>query len=176
MADFYWPAIGIVTGGAAVAVFIAGLVRRRWDWTGLYVAVGCLAMTLLHMVAPFRGTLDPEYPGYSLGLLRLEGGIAVGIVAGGVYLLSFAAMTSAIRNRSGPAVLPVAALSTLVLLTIGGYMLFGLVGFVPPFRLQLGQYFQLQPLPATLLAAVVILLPFAAGLRWSSRRAHLARG
>ena len=176
MADFYWPAIGIVTGGAAVAVFITELARRQWDWTGLYVAVGCLAMTLLHMVAPFRGTLDPDYPGYSLGLLRLQGGIAVGIVAGAFYLLSFAAMTSAIRNRSGHAVLPVAALSTLVLVTIGGYLLFGLFGFVPPFRLELGQYLQLPPLPATMLAAFVILLPFAAGLRWSSRRAHPARG
>ncbi|HVL29130.1 MAG TPA: hypothetical protein VM326_00245, partial [Sphingomicrobium sp.] len=126
----------------------------------------------LHMVAPFRGTFDPDYPGYSFGLLRLEGGISVGLVAGFLYVLSFAAMRSAIQNRGGLAVLPVAALSTLVLLSIGGYMLAGLIGFAPPFRLQLGQYFQLSPLPATILAALLMLLPFAAGLRWAARKAR----
>lgn len=174
MTSFYWPLVGVATGGAAIAVFIGGLLRRQWDWTGLYVAVGCLAVTLLHVVAPFQGTLDPGYAGYRFGLVQLPGGIGVGLVAGTFYLLSFAAMTSAIRNCSGPAVFPVVALSTLVLVTVGGYMLFGLVGFVPPLQFQLGHFLQLSPLLATLLTALVILAPFATGLRWSSRRAHPA--
>ena len=176
MTDFFWPLIGLVTGGAAVATFVAGLARRQWDWTGLYVAVGCLGVTLLHMVAPFRGTLDPNYAGYSFGLLRLEGGIAVGLVAGGLYVLSFSAMTAAIGNRSGLAVLPVVVLSTLVLLSVGGYMLAGLAGLGSPFRLELGEYLRLSPLPATVLAALVMLLPFAVGLHWAARRSRAATG
>lgn len=172
MADFYWPSLGIVTGGGAILAFIFGLIRRKWDWTGLYVAIGCLMVALLHMVAPFRGTFDPTYPGYSFGLVRLEGGVAVGVVAGAFYLLSLAAMISAIHNREGPRVMPVAALSSLVLFFVGGYLLAGLAGLAPPFRLELGHYFQLSPLPATILAALVILMPFAVGLRWSARNAY----
>jgi len=51
-----------------------GLVQRRWSLRALYVSIGSLVIAILHMVAPFRATLDPDYPGYSFGLIALERG------------------------------------------------------------------------------------------------------
>jgi uncharacterized membrane-anchored protein len=174
MTGFYWPSIGIVTGGAVVAAFVMGLMQRQWSLRALYVSIGSLVIAILHMVAPFRATLDPDYPGYSFGLITLERGALVGAVAGFFYLLSFASTVIAIRNRDGPGMWVVAALSAFVLLNLGGYMLAALSGLVPPYRIELGQYFQLSPLPATVLAAAVMLLPFAIGLRWSVEKSRAA--
>lgn len=175
MEDFYWPIIGIFTGGGVVIAFLVGLLQRRWTWRSLYVAIGCLFVALLNMVAPFRGTLDPAYVGYSFGLLRLEPGIGVGLMAGTLYLGAFAATVVAIRNRDGPAMWIVAGLSVLVLTNIGGYLLASLFGLVPTFRIELGEYFRLSPLPAALFAAAVSLAPFAIGLPWSVRKARSDR-
>ena len=175
MADFYWPSIGMLTGGIVLGAFALGIVQRRWNGRALYVSFGCLAVALLHMVAPFRASLDPEYPGYSFGLIRLDGGLGVGLVAGFLYLLATCATVTAIRNRDGRAMWFLAALSGFVLVNLGLYLIAGLAGLVPPYRIQLGQYFQLSPLPATLVAVAVILLPFVVGLRWSVRKARAGR-
>ena len=174
MEGFYWPIIGLATGGALFAVTVIGLTRRRWSGTSLYVALGALMIGLLHMVAPFRGTLDPAYEGYGFGLLQLDGGPAVGLIAGTVYLLSLWSIWLALANARGPHMWAVVALTAFVLVNMGGYLIGGLVGLNPPFHIQLGEYLSIAPLPATLLAVVVFLLPFLVGLPWAIRRTKTA--
>lgn len=147
------------------------LLDRRWSGSALYVGLGCLALALLHMVAPFRGSLDPDYVGYSFGFVSLPGGPLVGLVAGTVYLLSTAAMAIAVRNRDGPAMWLVAVVTGFALVNLGGTIL--VTG--SQFRIELGEYFQLGPTVAIPVALLVTVLPFAIGLPWSVRKALRGR-
>jgi hypothetical protein len=167
MSEFFWPSIGFVTGGAVLAIAVWALKDRRWSAGALYVGLGCLAIALLHMVAPFRGSLDPAYVGYSFGFVSLDRGPMVALVAGAVYLLATAAMAIAIRNRNGPAMWLVAAVTGFALFNLGGTLL--LTG--NRFRIELGEYLQLGPNAAIPVALLVTVLPFAFGLPWSIRKA-----
>ena len=170
MSGFYWPAIGMVTGGFAVVAVAAALRRRAWSPASLYVGLGCLMIALLHMVAPFRGSLDPHYVGYSFGLIGLPRGPLVALVAGAVYLLATSAAYVAVRNRRGPAMMLVAAISGIALVSLGGSIVKGALGYGPAFRIELGEYLQLAPAAAIPLALLVIVLPFAVGLPWAVAR------
>jgi hypothetical protein len=171
MNGFYWPLIGILTGGGVLVAFLFGLWRWPWSFTSLYVALASMLVALLHMVAPIRGTLDPDYPGYRFGLIQLEAGPQVGIVAGLFYLLALVSTVLALRNRPGPAMWTVAFLNAVVSVNLGLYLIGGLAGLLPPFRLQFGQYLQLGPWLAAPVAFAVVVLPFAIGLPWAVRKA-----
>ena len=69
-----WLHVGLAAGGVYALVFAAFAARRQWTWLAMGVALANFAFVLLHLVAPFRGLLDPGYAGYRAGMLQIAPG------------------------------------------------------------------------------------------------------
>lgn len=154
--------------GAAVvfsAIFVGLLFLRRWTKTGIAVGAFHLLVAILLSVAPFRALMDPDYEGFTLGLVRFPGHTAV--VPAAVFLgwaLS-AAFISVTVNKS----------RWLLFVTVGDWLIainFAAAMILSPSvgTIQLGQYLTIGGLASLFLMAVIfILAPFFCGF-WALRR------
>ena len=85
-----WLQVGLTAGAVYTVVLVAFAVPRRWTWAAMGVALANFAFVLLHLVAPFRGLLDPAYAGYQAGVLRLAPGPGVTLVTGAIVIAALA--------------------------------------------------------------------------------------
>jgi len=67
-----WFQIALVLNVIYWAVFLYLLSRRRWDIPALAVGILHMLFAAVVSVAPIRSLLDPDYPGYGLGVIHLE--------------------------------------------------------------------------------------------------------
>jgi|KBSSwiStaDraftv2_1062776.scaffolds.fasta_scaffold853796_2 hypothetical protein len=67
-----WFRIAIVLNIIYWAVFLYLLSRRRWNIPALAVGILHMLFAAVVSVAPIRSLLDPDYPGYGLGVLHFE--------------------------------------------------------------------------------------------------------
>lgn len=67
-----WFQIAIALNIIYWAIFSYLLSRRRWNVPALAVGLFHMLFAAVVSVAPIRSLLDPDYPGYSLGLIHLE--------------------------------------------------------------------------------------------------------
>jgi hypothetical protein len=134
---------------AAFAVYAAILgyfiAKRRWTLAGLGVAAANMMFVLVNLVAPFRGLMDPDYAGYSLGLLHAEPGIMVTLIAGSIVDLALLGL-------------------------IGIPMLLEALSAPSEFSIQLGEYLAIPGLVAVGIAALLLMAPLVGSAIWSARR------
>ena len=168
-----WMHVGLMAGAVYAAVLAACLVRRRWTWAGLGVALSNAAYVALHLVAPFRGVLDPGYAGYRAGLFDVPAGPWVTLVTGAIVLGALAAACIALLARQGPAMAVIAVVDALLLLTIG--LPEAVDGLRAPhaYRIELGEYLQVPGLLAVAIGVSLFCLPLVASIVWSVRRLRL---
>jgi len=67
-----WIAIALVTNLLYWAVFVTLAVRRRPGAAAVTLGVMHMLLAAAFSVAPFRSFVDPDYPGFRLGMLHLE--------------------------------------------------------------------------------------------------------
>jgi hypothetical protein len=114
--------------------------------------------------------LDPDYVGYSFGLVELGKGWTVSLFATLLYVSGIASMVIALRGRGGPAMALVAAFCAAMAVMLGGALL--KVGMTDPtqFSIQLGEYLTIPAAAAIPLVFVLVVLPFLIGVPWALRR------
>ena len=152
---------------AVLAVFIA---KRQWTWPAMGVAIGNFFYVLLHLAAPFRGALDPNYVGYSAGLLAVAAGPMVTVVTGGIVIAALASACIALLNRPGPRMAIITITDTLLLSVIALPSLLEGLKVPDEFRIELGEYLQIPGTAAILIVGSLFVVPTVSGIIWSARR------
>lgn len=175
MTNIDWPNVGLAVMGVCLLVFIFFALKRQWTITALVVGVLHLPIAFINAVAPFRGLLDPAYPGYVQGLVHADRGVEVALFALTMLLGAVACACIAVLNRPGPRNYFIVGFDALLLLTLapesfGDLATQGVNGFHVGF----GEYLQFSGLPAFLFEAGLLLAPPTIGCVWALRRAaHL---
>ncbi|MGE0597089.1 MAG: hypothetical protein AB7P07_12050 [Hyphomonadaceae bacterium] len=167
-----WASVGFGVMGLCTLVFIACAIRRQWTIAALIVGILHLPMAFVNAAAPFRGALDPTYPGYVQGLVHADRGAEVAIFAFAVLASALACACIAVLNRAGPRNYFIVAFDAFMLLTLipstlGGAAENGLASFNVAF----GDYLQFGGLPALLFELALLIAPPAIGITWAWKRA-----
>jgi hypothetical protein len=152
------------------AAWLYQVVRKRPAFWAGFVSFGHLFVACTSAAAPFRGPLDPHYPGYHFGFLYSAGGIETTFLAGAIVLSSAVSAFLAIGVRSGRAFWFVAATSAFFLLNIGGSWLESVVQKFSDTEMQFGQYLTIPPLIAAPLMFVLFICPFLVGVSWAPQQ------
>jgi hypothetical protein len=163
-----WAYFGLTVSAALLAVWSVAALRARPQWQGVVVGLAMLLVAGMNGAAPVRGLVDPDYVGFHYGLFSAEKGIAVTLVAGGVFLLAASGAFAALR-RSRRAKAVVAGVCLLFLGAVGAPWLSGALSDIESNTIQFGEYL------STVLLFVLIILPFVIGLLWAGPSA-LSRG
>lgn len=167
MADVNWGLFLFGVSAVLVALWVWRLSKRRWSWPGLIASVGCLFAAGLNGAAPFRGFVDPNYVGYSFGLVHADKGIAVTILAGTVFLASAVSALIAVSVKSGSSLWFVGTVCAALLVILGLPSLEDAVRSPSPNPIQFGEYLTIPGVLATVLIIVVLAVPFAVGAIWA---------
>lgn len=171
-----WQYLTAAAGLIYLAVLTVFIAKRQWTWSAMGVAIGNFFYVLLHLAAPFRGALDPNYVGYNAGLLTVAAGPMVTFVAGGIAIAALASACIALLNRPGPRMAIITITDTLLLSVIALPSL--LEGLKAPdeMRIELGEYLQIPGIAAVLIVGSLFVLPMVAGIIWSARRVRPVLG
>lgn len=165
-----WVYVGLTAAAVYATVLGVFMARRQWTAAALGVALANFLYVLLHLVAPFRGVLDPHYVGYRAGVFDVAPGIMVTLVTGTLVAAALAAGCIALLNRPGRPMAFVAGVDSLLLLTIGLPELLDGLRAPGQYRIELGEYLQIPGLIAVALGGVMFCLPLVLSIVWSARR------
>lgn len=168
--DFNWGALGLGFSAVLALAWAVFAVRNRPSPTALVVGLAHIVVAGFHSVAPIRGLLDPNYVGYSFGMLSAASGWQVTALAGAVFALAavgaFNALASDRRAR-----IRVAATSTLFLVNVGGAWLYNALTDLRGNVIQFGEYATIPGEAGTALLFVLFVAPFFLGALWAGKRA-----
>ncbi|HEY5883195.1 MAG TPA: hypothetical protein VIT88_00825 [Pyrinomonadaceae bacterium] len=161
-----WFQIAIALNIIYWAIFFYLLARRRWN-------VPALAAGLFHMlfagivsVAPIRSLLDPDYPGYSLGLIHLEKR-AVVIPAALILGWALASAWIAVGKSRGRWMRLVMVGDIFFAFSLGVSIVFD---DAQNWKFQLGENFTATGITGLLILLGLFTLPFIASAIWAASR------
>jgi hypothetical protein len=154
----------------AAALFVAAR-RSNGTWTGYLLAVPLVIVISLNGAAPVRALADPQYVGYSFGLLSAQGGLPVTLMAGSTILAAFAAAYVAVTRREGPVFWLLAVVCGSLALSLGAPLIETAVLDIRAFKIQLGEYLTIPGVMAVGMMFLLLIAPFLAGAIWAARRA-----
>lgn len=169
-----WAYFGLTVSAALFAIWTVAAFRARPNWQAIVVGLAMLLIAGVNSAAPVRGLVDPDYIGFRFGLFAAQKGVAVTVIAGGIFALAAAGAFAALRRgRLAKAI--VAFLSLLFLGAVGAPVLAGAIRDIDANTIQFGEYLTIPGAISTALLFVLIVLPFAVGLIWAGPAA-LNRG
>lgn len=162
-----WALFGLSVTAALFALWLISAVRARAPWQAIVVGLAFVLVAGVNSAAPVRGLIDPNYIGYAFGVFTAEKGVAVTIVAGGVFVSAAAGAFAALR-RGRPAKTVVALLCVVFLGTVGAPLLTGAIADIDGNSIQFGEYLTIPGALSTALLFALVVFPFAAGLLWAA--------
>ncbi len=165
-----WWNLGLSAGAVYVAILGVFVAQRQWTWAAMGVAGANFLFVLLHLMAPFRGVLDPAYAGYQAGMLQVAPGPLVTLVSGSIVAAALASACLALRARPGRGMIFIAIVDTVLLLTIGLPELISGLTEPTAYRIELGESFQLPGAAAVWAGGLLFCLPLVLSIVWSARR------
>jgi hypothetical protein len=164
-----WGTFGLL-GIATLFVLVFVVARRGWSTIGLVVATSNWLVASLHVVAPFRGLMDPGYVGYSFGLLSAERGWRVTALAGSILIGGALSAAIAARNSRGPTMAVVAIFNSVVLLVFGLPLIQRALTDPSRYVMQFGEFLTVPSMIALPVTLIVVLVPTLLGIWWSTTR------
>ena len=166
-----WGTFGVI-GIATLFVLVFVIARRGWSPIGLVVATSNWLVASLHVVAPFRGLMDPSYVGYSFGLLSAESGWRVTALAGSVLIGGALSAGIAARNSRGPIMAVVAIFNGVVLVVFGLPLIRRALTDPSRYVMQFGEFLTVPPMIALPVTLSLVLVPALLGIWWGTRRLY----
>src|SRR6266536_90729 len=161
-----WFQIALVLNVIYWAVFFYLLSRRRWNVPALMVGIFHMLFAAVVSVAPIRSLLDPDYPGYGLGVIQFEKR-AVLLPAALILGLALAAAWIAVGKARG----------RWMRLVIVGDLFFALslgISIVldrsDNWKFQLGEQFTATGVAGLFILLCFFTLPFVASAIWAASR------
>ena len=159
-------------GIATLFVMVFVVARRGWNPIALLVATSNWLIASIHVVAPFRGLLDPSYVGYSFGLLSADRGVVVTALAGSILIGGAVSAAVAARNSPGPSMAVVAIFNGIVLIVFGLPLIQRAITNPSRYVMQFGEFLTVPAAIALPVTLVLVLAPAVLGVWWSLRRLH----
>ena len=161
-----WLKIALVTNVVYWAVFVTLAVRRKPGAAAIVLGVMHMLLAGVVSVAPIRSFVDPEYPGFRMGLLHFEHRAAT--LPSALMLVSALASAFLLASRARGGKLWV---------VVGFDVLFALNQLLDILRsgtggnIQFGEHLTISGLQAALIMAVLFVGGPALSAWWSGRRA-----
>ena len=169
--EFNWLLIGGPVIGGTLLLFVIAAAKRQWTIASLIVGIAHLPVAFIHAVAPFRGVLDPAYPGYSAGIIRAEAPFAILIFTGSVLLGAIACSLIATLNKKKSYVSFVVGYDlTMLILFAAPVVAVFLEGGFRTSRVEVGEYLQFGGVGAFIFEFALLAAPFLLGLLWGISR------
>lgn len=81
-----WLHFGYVLLGFYAIWFTILILKKQFTRALLLFGMAHIPYLLINLVAPFRGIMDPDYAGYSFGLLNLPQGPLVPLIVGSIVI------------------------------------------------------------------------------------------
>lgn len=154
-----WLIIGIPLALFYVGWYIYLILKKQYNRDLLIIALAHAPYLLLNVVAPFRGPIDPAYNGYHAGLIHVPPGIFVTMVAGGMAIASFIIATKCLLNKMDRYWIFAVMLDLLLSVFIALPMLYDILTDLNGFRLELGEYLQVQGIFVALIFFLLLVFP-----------------
>ena len=158
-----WGTFGLA-GIAVLFVLVFVVARRGWNPIALVVAASNSLVASVHFVAPFRGVLDPNYVGYTFGLVSADRGYKVAALAGFFLVGGLVSATLAARQVRGPAAAVVAVFNGVVLIVFGLPLIQGALTNPSRYVMQFGEYLTVPAEIALPLTLLIVLMPTVLGV------------
>jgi hypothetical protein len=169
-----WLVVAAVMAVLYLGAFVVCLIPRRWTVAGLFVGFANLFLAFMNSVAPVRGWADPEYAGFTFGLIHAPPGPLVTVAAGSMLLLAtFSACVAALNLRGSP-MRVVALFDGLIALNLGADLLMSVIRDPNSMKIALGEYLTIGPVPTLLVLALMFVLPLTLCAVWAWRRSSPA--
>lgn len=167
-----WLWIALVSGVVYWLIFCYLVTFRRWNAAALAVGVLHMLLASFGSVAPIRSLMDPNYAGWQIGLIRLEGW-AVPLPATLVLVWALASAWLAVIRGAGRWMKLIAVGDALLGLNLIAYLLLELFGGrMASIKIQLGEHFTLAGTAAAVILMGILAVPLAASAIWAGRRAQ----
>jgi hypothetical protein len=166
-----WFQIALVLNVIYWAVFLCLLSRRRWDIPALAVGILHMLFAAVVSVAPIRSLLDPDYPGYGLGVIHFEKR-AVALPAAIILGWALTAAWVAVGKGRG---------RWMRLIMIGDFFLALSLAISivlddsQNWKFQLGENFTAEGLTGLIILLGFFTLPFLASAIWAASRTRTGR-
>lgn len=166
-----WAVFATAVGLASAAALFFAARKSNGSVTGYLLAIPLVMVISLNGAAPVRALADPQYVGYSFGLISAQGGLPVTLIAGSTILATFVAAYVAVTGRDGPLFLLVAAVCASLALNLGMPLIETALRDIGVFKIQLGEYLTIPGGLAVSLMSILLIGPFLAGAIWAAKSA-----
>ena len=164
-----WAYEALAVSAILLVVWLAVAFKARAGAPAAFVGFVHLLVAGLHSAAPIRGYVDPDYVGYSFGLLAADKGLAMIVTAGAVWLVAMLGAFLAL-SKAQLAMAFVTLSSAAFAVIVGAPLAQGLLTDPMAGKVQMGEYLTIPGLAATGLMLVVLVLPFVIGVIWAGGR------
>ena len=169
--NFNWMLVGFPIMGVCLVAFIVAAKKRQWTLGSLLIGMVHQPLSFMHAAAPFRGSLDPNYPGYGAGLIRADPGFEVLVFSGFVLIGATVCARIGALNKSGKDVGFLVMFDSTVLLLLGVPIIGDFfAGNFANSRVEFGEYLQFGGTAAFLFEFTLIAVPYILGLFWGMTR------
>ena len=161
-----WCQIALVLNVIYWAVFFYLLSRRRWNVPALMVGIFHMFFASVVSVAPIRSLLDPDYPGYGLGVIQFEKR-AVALPAALILGLALAAAWTAVGKARGRWMRLVMVGDLFFAVSMGISIV---LDRSDNWKFQLGEHFTATGVAGLFIILCFFTLPFVASAIWAASR------
>ena len=159
-----WLYIALVNFIIATSCIVYAYTKKNYTRRSIWASLVFIPFILVNLAAPVRGWLDPEYAGYTFGLLYIPPGFLVTLVTGFIFGGCIASVMILIMNKSRKAHLfATVLLSGLIIL----FSIPSLIDIVTDFggnAIVLGEYLRIGGAIVALIYTVLFILPPAYGM------------
>lgn len=167
-----WLWIALISNLLYWSLFAYWCSKKQWTWSGFGVGTLHMLFASLLVVAPIRSLIDPDYPGYQLGVLRFEKRAAV-IPAALILIWALTSAYLAIRRGYGKRLRLIAAGDILFAVLMGGLFVENWwKGELSGPQIQFGEHLTLSGPLWALVPILLYVLPFCLSAIWAMRRTH----
>ena len=162
-----WIPIFAITNAVYWTVFLALAIRHRSSFVATTLGVLHMLLAAALSVPPFRSFLDPVYPGFAIGIIRLHGRSAT-LPTALMLILTLASAYLLVSRRSGNWLWLVVA--TDVAFAIN--QLLGILVGGSDNDIQIGEYVTVRGLLAIVIMAAIFVAGPAMSAWWAAARAR----
>lgn len=165
-----WLHFGFILFGAYAIWFIYLLRKKRSTRPLLWFGIAHIPYLLVNLVAPFRGFLDPNYAGYSFGLIELPAGILVPLVVGSIVVICFLIVSKSFTNQMDNWWTLAFGLDLLLVILVAAPLLFTILLDPGGNSIQLGEFLTLSGYVVAIIIFVLFSGPTLYALYYSGKK------
>jgi len=154
-----WLLVGLPLAVGYLIWFGYLLIKKKYNKATLFFALAHIPYLLVNLVAPFRGLLDPDYAGYSFGLIVLPNGPIVTLVVGIIVIFSLLLASRALMGKMKGWWLVAFVFDLLLCVLVAIPISYDMLTHLSDFRIELGEYLTIKGIWTALIIFFLFTFP-----------------